>query len=82
VKYVFIGAPPRDTRSRVMWAIIPRKPAPTYTYKGIRYCQACGNPDCPIASATPYWDRCPADPPPPKIDLSGVDFLDFFRGLQ
>ena len=27
---------------------------------GVRYCHACGNPDCPNASSNPYWERCPA----------------------
>jgi len=35
------------------------------------YCRACGNPDCPNASADPYFERCPAtdrlDPPRERI---------------
>jgi hypothetical protein len=31
------------------------------TYKGVRYCKDCGNPDCPQVSADPYWSKCPAE---------------------
>jgi len=32
----------------------------THQYRGVTYCNACGNCDCPIATATPYWRTCPA----------------------
>lgn len=38
----------------------PKLPSPAYVYKGVRYCSACGNCDCPKASADPYWAACPA----------------------
>lgn len=25
------------------------------------HCSKCGNPDCPLVSDAPYWDRCPAE---------------------
>ena len=34
--------------------------AASFTASGIVYCGRCGNPDCPLVSAAPYWDRCPA----------------------
>jgi hypothetical protein len=32
----------------------------TYTVAGVTYCSACGCPDCPNASAKPFFQACPA----------------------
>ncbi len=33
------------------------------TYKSTKYCNACGNPDCPLVTTyKPMWNRCPASP--------------------
>lgn len=35
-------------------------PSKSYVVNGVRYCQDCGNFDCPNASSDPYWRECPA----------------------